>query len=69
MTQGNSTTYFTASKDKKYLVLHWYYIGIVLQYWSPGIVLVLYCLKKTSIVHPWCCGFLTKINTTLRTRL
>jgi hypothetical protein len=32
--------------------LHWYYIGIVLQYWSPGIVLVLYCLKKASIVHP-----------------
>ena len=32
--------------------MHWYYIGIVLQYWSPGIVLVLYCLKKASIVHP-----------------
>ena len=34
------------------LVLHWYYIGIVLQYWSPGIVLVMYCLKKAIIVHP-----------------
>jgi hypothetical protein len=30
------------------LVIHWYYIGILLQYWSPGIVLVLYCLKKAS---------------------
>ena len=33
--------------------MHWYYIGIVLQHWSPGIVLVLYCLKKASIVHPF----------------
>jgi hypothetical protein len=34
------------------LVIHWYYIGILLQYWSPGIVLILYCLTKASIVHP-----------------
>jgi hypothetical protein len=32
--------------------LHWYYIVIELQYWSPGIVLVFYWLKKASIVHP-----------------
>ena len=30
------------------LVLHWYCIAILV----PGIVLVLYCLKKASIVHP-----------------
>ena len=27
-------------------ILHWYCFGIVLQKWSPGIVLVLYCSKK-----------------------
>ena len=40
MTQGYFTTYFTASSGQKYLVLHWYYIGIVLQYLSPCILLL-----------------------------
>ena len=51
MPLGNLITYFTASSGKQNLVLHCYYIGIVLQYWRPGIVLVLHCLKKASIVH------------------
>ena len=32
------------------LILVWYCIAI-LDYWNPGIVLALHCLKKTSIVH------------------
>jgi hypothetical protein len=40
-----------------------------LQYWSPGIVLVLYYLKKASIVHPWHPGTLFPLGkkfTTIR---
>ena len=48
MTQGNLITYFTTSRDRNI----YYCISSILQSWGPGIVSVLYCLKKTGIVHP-----------------
>ena len=57
MTKGNLITYITPDHILHFVLcvqifsIAWYWYGIVLQYPSPGFVLVLYCMNIFSIVH------------------